>query len=84
VCEVPYGGYPGNMYGEYFSDEEHLREWLKAEENPETFKKFLDRNIYGCRDHFDYIERNGGMRRMLELRDKEFMFHKAGNAEGGK
>jgi glutaconate CoA-transferase subunit A len=77
VCEVPYGGYPGNMYGEYFSDEEHLKEWLKAEENPDTFKKFLDRNIYGCRDHFDYIERNGGMHRMLELREKEFMFYKA-------
>ena len=24
VCEVPCGSYPGNMPGEYFSDEEHL------------------------------------------------------------
>ncbi len=30
VCEVPFGSYPGNMPGEYFSDEEHLRRWLEA------------------------------------------------------
>lgn len=73
VCEVPFGSYPGNMYGEYFSDEEHLKEWLKVEENPEEFKKFLDRNIYSCKDHYDYIERNGGMHKMLKLRKKEWL-----------
>ena len=77
VCEVPYGSYPGNMYGEYFSDEEHLKEWLKVEENPEEFKKFLDKNIYSCKDHFEYIEKNGGMHKLLKLREKEFMFSKA-------
>ncbi len=74
VCEVPYGSYPGNMYGEYFSDEEHLREWMKVEQDPEEFKKFLDKNIYSCKDHFDYVDRNGGIRRMQMLRQKEFMF----------
>ncbi|MDQ5987310.1 MAG: Acyl CoA:acetate/3-ketoacid CoA transferase, alpha subunit [Syntrophus sp. SKADARSKE-3] len=77
VCPVPYGSYPGNMYGEYFSDEEHLREWMKVEEDPEAFKKFLDKNIYSCKDHFDYIEKNGGMHKLLKLREKEFMFLKA-------
>ncbi|MGV8081248.1 MAG: CoA transferase subunit A [Syntrophales bacterium] len=74
VCEVPYGSYPGNMYAEYFSDEEHLREWMKVEQDPEEFKKFLDKNIYSCKDHFDYVDRNGGIRRMQMLRQKEFMF----------
>jgi glutaconate CoA-transferase subunit A len=73
VCEVPYGSYPGNMYGEYFSDEEHLREWLKVEKDPEEFKEFLDRNIYGVKDHFEYIERNGGIAKMLKLRQKEWL-----------
>ncbi|MDD5711966.1 MAG: hypothetical protein PHY31_04310 [Smithellaceae bacterium] len=73
VCEVPYGSYPGNMYGEYFSDEPHIREWLKAETDPEEFKKFLDKNIYNCRDHFDYLRANGGMEKMWELRHKELM-----------
>ena len=73
VCEVPYGSYPGNMYSEYFSDEDHLREWLKAERDPEELKAFLDKNIYSCVDHFDYIEKNGGMHKILKLREKEFM-----------
>ncbi|MCX7816298.1 MAG: hypothetical protein N2317_02135 [Syntrophales bacterium] len=74
VCEVPFGSYPGNMYGEYFSDEEHLREWLKAEEDPDEFKRFLDKNIYSCKDHIEYVEKNGGIRKMQMLRQKEFMF----------
>ena len=31
VCEVPFGSYPGNMPYEYFSDEDHLRQWLEVE-----------------------------------------------------
>lgn len=77
VCEAPYGAYPGNMYQEYFSDEEHIREWLKVEEDPVEFKKFLEKNIFGCKDHFEYIEKNGGMHKLLKLREKEFMFLKA-------
>jgi glutaconate CoA-transferase subunit A len=77
VCAVPYGSYPGNMYAEYFSDEEHIREWLKVEEDPVEFKKFLEKNIYSCKDHFEYIEKNGGMHKLLKLREKEFMFLKA-------
>src|SRR4051795_9051934 len=34
VCEVPFGSYPGNMPYEYFSDEDHLRDWLRAECDP--------------------------------------------------
>jgi glutaconate CoA-transferase subunit A len=74
VCEVPYGSYPGNMLGEYFSDEEHLREWMKVEQDPDEFKKFLDKNIYSCKDHFEYIEKNGGLRKLQMLRQKEWMF----------
>lgn len=73
ICEVPYGSYPGNMYGEYFSDEEHLREWLAAERDPDAFKVFVDKNIYNCTNHFDYLEVNGGLEKMRILRHKELM-----------
>jgi hypothetical protein len=29
------------------------------------------------KDHFEYIEKNGGMHKLLKLREKEFMFLKA-------
>ncbi len=73
ICEVPYGSYPGNMLGEYFSDEAHLKEWLQVEQDAEAFKQFLDKNIYSCKDHFEYIDRNGGLQKLQLLRQKEMM-----------
>jgi glutaconate CoA-transferase, subunit A len=68
VCEVPYGSYPGNMPGQYFSDEEHLRLWLEAEKDEEEFERFLDRYLYGVEDFESYLGRCGGAARMRELR----------------
>lgn len=76
VCEVPFGAYPGTMPYEYFSDEAHLKEWLNVEKDPEQFKAFLAKNIYTCKDHEEYIARNGGTRKMLELRAKELLLFK--------
>ncbi len=76
VCEVPFGAYPGNMPYEYFSDEAHLREWLSVEKDAEKFKAFLDKNIYGCNNHEEYIARNGGAEKMRELRAKELLLSK--------
>lgn len=71
VIEVPYGSYPGNMPGEYFSDEEHLFEWLKVENDEEEFEDFLNKNIYSCNDFFEYIDKNGGIEKMRKLRRLE-------------
>ncbi|MBU2509803.1 CoA transferase subunit A [bacterium] len=76
VCEVQYGGYPGSMPYEYFSDEEHLKEWLTVEKDPQKFKEFLKRNIYDCSNHDDYIHRNGGIEKMQMLRATELMLYK--------
>ena len=83
VCEVPFGSYPGNMAYEYFSDEEHLQEWLRVEKDPKEFKRFLDKNIYNCKGHIDYINLNGGMEKMLTLRKKEILFHHKERTGGG-
>lgn len=73
VCEVPFGSYPGCMSGEYFSDEEHLREWLDAERDPDAFREFLHRHIHGLDNFSDYIALRGGAHRMRELRRKELL-----------
>lgn len=73
VCHVPFGAYPGNLSGEYFSDEAHLREWLEAEKDPDRFKDFVRTHIYECATHEDYINRNGGLEKMNELRSKELL-----------
>jgi glutaconate CoA-transferase subunit A len=76
VCEVPYGSYPGNMPGEYFSDEAHLRQWLEAERDLTTFQEFLHQHIFGVRDFGEYLQRCGGLSRMQELRRQELLLNR--------
>ncbi len=66
-----YGGYPGNVAYEYFSDEEHLKEWLKAEQDPAEFAAFLEKYIYGVPDFQSYLELKGGEARMAQLKAEE-------------
>ncbi len=76
VCEVPYGSYPGNMPYEYFSDEDHIRRWLEAERDLGEFRKFLDNYIYGVGDFNQYLQRSGGLARLQELRQQEFLLNR--------
>ena len=71
VCHVPYGSYPGNMAGEYFSDEVHLRAWLDAERDVEAYRAFLDKYLYGVDCFESYLEICGGEERLAELRRLE-------------
>ena len=71
VCHVPYGSYPGNMAGEYFSDEVHLKAWLDAEQDAEAYGAFLDKYLYGVDCFEDYLEICGGEERLAELRRLE-------------
>ncbi len=75
VCEVPYGSYPGNMPYEYFSDEDHLRQWLEVETDLEKFKVFLDKHIFGVKDFSEYVQLCGGLPRMQDLRRQELLLH---------
>lgn len=76
VCEVPYGSYPGNMPYEYFSDEDHLRQWLDAERDLPTFQAFLDKHIHAVKDFAEYLQLCGGLPRLQELRRQELLLHR--------
>jgi glutaconate CoA-transferase subunit A len=71
VCEVPFGSYPGNMPYEYYSDEEHLRQWLTAEQDSATQQAFLNKYLFDCHDFSEYLELCGGAPRLAELRRQE-------------
>ncbi len=74
VVEVPFGAYPSNMAYEYFTDEQHLQQWLEAEKDEETLRAFLQKNIYGVADHWEYIAVNGGLERIRQLRAEELLY----------
>jgi glutaconate CoA-transferase subunit A len=73
VCEVPYGSYPANMPFEYFSDEDHLRAWLKAEAEPASYQEFLEKHVLGVPTFEDYLAVCGGIDRLRRLRQREFL-----------
>ena len=73
VCEVPFGSFPGNMPYEYDSDEDHLRAWLLAERDEETYRAFLDRHLLGVSGFDEYLQTCGGLERMRRLRAREFL-----------
>lgn len=73
VCEVPYGSYPGNMPYEYFSDEDHLKLWMKKEEDPAEYKQFLTEALWNHESFHSYLQWAGGLPRMQVLRQQEFL-----------
>jgi glutaconate CoA-transferase, subunit A len=78
VCEVPYGSYPGNMPGEYFSDEEHLGQWLRVEKDEAAFRAFLQKYLYGVADFAGYLQLCGGTEKMKALRARELLLEGKG------
>ena len=82
VCEVPYGSYPGNMPGEYFSDEAHLRIWLAAERDPAGYLNFLNAHVFAAADLNAYLMTCGGLPRLRELREQEFLLTPRGPGPG--
>jgi glutaconate CoA-transferase subunit A len=61
---------------EYFSDEEHMRLWLDVERDEGKLRQFLDRYIYGVREFAEYLNLCGGLKRLQELRQQEFLLHR--------
>jgi glutaconate CoA-transferase, subunit A len=76
VVEIPYGSYPGNMPYLYFSDEEHLAQWMKVEKDPAAFEKFLDHYIYSVSCFEEYLERCGGLKKLKQLQVLENLVEK--------
>lgn len=71
VVEVPYGSHPGNMPYLYYSDEEHMAEWLKLSRSPEGVKQYLENYVYGVKNFEEYLELIGGVKKLNYLKQVE-------------
>jgi glutaconate CoA-transferase subunit A len=73
IVKLPYGSHPCANHGYYMFDEEHLEEYVRAAEKtrkgtePEAFRKYLDNYVFRPDSHEDYLERAGGIRKLLKL-----------------
>jgi glutaconate CoA-transferase subunit A len=74
VVEVPFGAHPTYAYGYYIYDSAHIRFYQDcARKGGDALKNYLDDFVYRSETFEDYLEKVGGIKRMLELR--KIMLH---------
>ena len=56
------------MYQAYDYDGGHIEEYVEGTSTPEKLKAYLDRYVYGVKDHWGYREQVGGLERLNSLR----------------
>ena len=59
IVEVPWGAHPCPVLGHYRTDDAHFREYVAASHTDDDFKDYLQRYVYGVRDHAAYLEAVG-------------------------
>ena len=68
VVELPFAAHPTSVYRAYDYDAEHIKLYVEATRTPEAFSAYLDQYVFGVKDHWEYLERVGGTRRLSSLR----------------
>jgi acyl CoA:acetate/3-ketoacid CoA transferase alpha subunit len=56
VVEAPFGSHPGEMCYLYERDEPHIREWVEDSKTVEATQSYLEKYIYGVKDHQEYLD----------------------------
>jgi len=68
VVHLPFSAHPSSVYGVYDFDKEHINLYAQASKTSEGLQKYLDKYVYGVKDHWEYLEQVGGMKYLDELR----------------
>ncbi|MHC1726590.1 MAG: CoA-transferase [Syntrophobacteraceae bacterium] len=57
VVHEPWGAYPTSSPGHYDYDYDALNEYQRAARNPNSFKEYLDKYVYGTSNFGEYLDR---------------------------
>jgi len=68
VIHQPFGGHPTGVFGCYDFDAEHLKLYVNHSKKAETFPEYLKTYVTGTKDHWEYLEKVGGLKRMDQLK----------------
>ena len=60
VCHVPFGAHPYAVYNYYDYDPLQLKEYHDSARDEAAYRSYLDKYVYGIRDHQAYLEAVGG------------------------
>jgi glutaconate CoA-transferase subunit A len=72
VVHAPYGSHPGEMAYLYGRDEPGIKEWVDMSKTAEGAKGYLDKYVYGLKNHNEYLELigEGKLQECVELRER--------------
>jgi len=59
VVEAPYGAHPTACDSRYDYDLNHLEEYHNATKESNSFIEYLNKYVYGAKDHYDYLDKIG-------------------------
>jgi glutaconate CoA-transferase subunit A len=68
VVQLPFGAHPTSVYRAYDYDADHIQLYAESARTLEGLKEYLQRFVYGVTDHWGYLERVGGLKRLNDLR----------------
>jgi glutaconate CoA-transferase subunit A len=69
IVHVPYGAHPTACHGCYDYDPQHYALYAQAARGgPDAFREYLETYVYGVEDHWDYVDRIGGVERLSFLK----------------
>jgi glutaconate CoA-transferase, subunit A len=68
VVELPFAAHPTSVYREYDYDAEQIERYVEATRTAETFLEFLGEYVFGVQDHWEYLDKVGGLRHLNSLR----------------
>lgn len=68
VVELPFSAHPTSVYGLYDYDAAQIEHYVEATRTPQDFRAYLDRSVYGLKDHWEYLNKVVGMEQLASLR----------------
>jgi len=68
VCHVPFGSHPYAVFDYYDYDPRQLKLYHESAADDAAFRRYLDRFVYGVKNHAEYLEAVGGAARLESLR----------------
>ena len=73
VIHQPFGAYPSACYEYYDFDADHLRLYVGYAKKAETFPDYVNQYILGAKDHWEYLEKAGGLRQLNAIRAEKVL-----------
>ena len=68
VIHQPFGAHPTAVFGCYDYDADHLRLYVEHMKRPERVREYLETYVLSTRDHWEYLEKTGGLKRVNQLK----------------